>query len=56
MRKMLSIRRNRGQEDEMHMTVYVEEMELNRILEIQKEEHLPLAEAYDKMRAEQKDE
>lgn len=52
MRNMISIWRNRGQESEMHMTVFLEDNDYKRLQEIVLEYKLPITEAYDKMMAE----
>ncbi len=54
MQNSVSIWRNRGQEDEMHMTVLLDDQDYKRLQEIVRTEHLPSTEAYDKMVAEKK--
>lgn len=52
MRHMVSIWRNRGQEDEMHMRVEVSDEDYQRMIELVKTEKLTSTEAYDKMKTE----
>ncbi len=54
MQHRVSIWRNRDQEDEIHMSVCLNDQDYKRLQEIVRTEHLPSTEAYDKMVAEKK--
>ena len=54
MQHRVSIWRNRDQEDEIHMSVCLDDQDYKRLQEIVRTEHLPSIEAYDKMVAEKK--
>jgi len=49
---MVSIYRNWGQKDEIHMTVYLEDKDYKRLQEIAVTEKLTATQAYDKMESE----
>ena len=52
MQKRISIWRNRDQPNEMHQTLFLNDQDYQRLQEIVLSDKLPIAEAYDKMRAE----
>lgn len=52
---VITIRRNVGDPDEIHMRVQVNNLQYKRILELKKAEKLTLTEAFDKMKAEEKE-
>lgn len=54
MQNRISIWRNRDQPDEMHMTILLSDKELQALQDIVVWDHLPIAEAYDKLRLQQK--
>lgn len=54
MQHRVSIWRNRDQDDEIHMSVCLNDQDYKRLQEIVRTEQLPSTEAYDKMVAEKK--
>lgn len=49
---MISIWRNRDQQNEMHMTIFLDDQDYKRLQDIAVTENLTATEAYDKMEAE----
>lgn len=52
MSQTISIYRNWGEPDEIHMRISIIDQDYSRMLELVKTEHLPSTEAYDRMRSE----
>ena len=54
MQNLISIWRNRDQPNEMHSTIFLNDQDYKKLQEIVVTNKLPIAEAYDKMLAEDK--